>query len=326
MKAWIVSETDPDNFQAVNLDRPTPTGRDLLVEVHAVALNPVDTKVRKRRAGKVLGWDASGVVVAVGDQVTGYAVGDHVYYAGDITRPGANTQFHLVDERIVGRKPQSLDHLHAAALPLTALTAWEGLYEQLEVEEGRSILVIGSAGGVGSLVVQMAKRLTRMQVIATASRPESAAWARDLGADHVIDHHRDMPEQLAALGLASVDYIFCCNATDRHFDAMTRMIAPQGRIVSIVEPEADLPMGKLFGKKASFSWEFMFAKAMHRTPDIDTQRTILDRVSELIDAGVLRCTLHEDGGALSAEGLALAHRRQAAGTMIGKIAFWIAQD
>jgi NADPH2:quinone reductase len=326
VKAWIVSETDPDNFQTVGLDRPTATGRDLLVEVHAVALNPVDTKVRKRRAGKVLGWDASGVVVAVGDQVTGYAVGDHVYYAGDITRPGANTQFHLVDERIVGRKPQSLDHLHAAALPLTALTAWEGLYEQLEVKESRTILVIGSAGGVGSLVVQMAKRLTRMQVIATASRPESAAWARDLGADHVIDHHRDMPEQLAALGLTSVDYIFCCNATDRHFDAMARMIAPQGRIVSIVEPEADLPMGKLFGKKASFSWEFMFAKAMHRTPDMDTQRTILDRVSQLVDAGVLRCTLQEDGGALSAEGLALAHRRQAAGTMIGKIAFWIAQD
>ena len=325
MKAWIVSETDTDSFQAVSLETPAVTGRDLLVEVHAVALNPVDTKVRKRRAGKVLGWDASGVVVAVGSEVTGHAVGDQVYYAGDITRPGANAQLHVVDERIVGKKPRSLDHLHAAALPLTALTAWEGLYEQLEVEEGRSVLVIGSAGGVGSLVVQMAKRLSRMTVIATASRPESAAWARELGADHVIDHHRDMPEQLAALGLASVDYIFCCNATDRHFDAMARMIAPQGRIVSIVEPEADLPMGKLFGKKASFSWEFMFTKSMHKTPDMDTQRTILDRVSQLIDDGVLRCTLSEDGGALSAEGLALAHRRQAAGTMIGKIAFRVSQ-
>ncbi len=223
------------------------------------------------------------MVVATGDQVTGYAVGDQVYYAGDITRPGANAELHVVDERIVGRKPRSLDHLHAAALPLAALTAWEGLYEQLEVKEGRSILVIGGAGGVGSLVVQMAKRLSRMTVIATASRPESAAWARELGADHAIDHHRDMPAQLAALGLASVDYIFCCYATDRHFDAMAAMIAPQGRIVSIVEPEAALPMGKLFGKKASFSWEFMFAKSMHATPDMETQRTILDRVSQLVD-------------------------------------------
>lgn len=326
MKAWIVSQADTDRFQETELDRPTATGRDLLVKVEAVALNPVDTKVRKGRGGQVLGWDASGVVVEIGDQVRGFSVGDEVYYAGDITRPGTNAQFHLVDERIVGHKPRSLDHLQAAALPLTALTAWEGLYEQLQVAEGRSILVIGGAGGVGSLVIQMAKKLSNMTVIATASRPESIAWTRELGADHAIDHHGDIAAQLAALGHETVDYVYCCYATGRHFEAMARVVAPQGRIVSIVEDADTLPMGSLFRKKASFSWEFMFAKSMFQTPDMDSQRTILDRVAELIDSRVLRGTLQEAGGVLDAEALAAAHQRQAAGVMIGKMTFRVPQD
>jgi NADPH2:quinone reductase len=326
MTAWIVDETDLDRFREVEMERPTPAGSDLLVRVEAVALNPVDTKVRKSRAGKVLGWDASGRVEAVGSDGRGFAVGDEVYYAGDLTRQGCNAQYQLVDERIVGHKPRSLDHLHAAALPLTALTAWEALYEQLRVREGASLLVINSAGGVGSLAVQLARKLSGMTVIGTASRPESASWALDLGAHHIIDHRGDMPAQLRALGLEHVDYILCCHGTAAHFDAMCEMLAPQGHICSIVEASEPLAIGKLMRKKASFSWELMFTKAIFQTPDMDTQRAILDRVAALVDDATLRCTLHEDGGALSAEALATAHRRQAAGEMIGKIAFRVSHD
>ena len=326
MKAWIVDEADTDRFQEIEQEQPAATGRDVLVRVEAVSLNPVDTKVRKGRPGKVLGWDASGTVAAVGEDVTGFAVGDAVYYAGDITRPGTNAAFHLVDERIVGHKPKSLDHVHAAALPLTALTAWEGLYEQLQVRDGARILVINAAGGVGSLVLQMAKQISHMTVIGTASRPETAAWARDMGADHIIDHHGDMPAQLEALGFADVDYIFCCSALGQHFEAMAAMIAPQGHIVSIVDADGPLPVGLLFRKKASFSWELMFTKSMFQTADMGSQRTILDRVAELVDRGVLRSTLREDGGTLTAEILAEAHQRQATGVLIGKQVFRVPQE
>jgi NADPH:quinone reductase len=323
MRAWIVDETDVERFREAEIERPAPGDRDVLVRVEAVALNPVDTKVRKGRAGKVLGWDASGKIVAVGPGVRGFGVGDEVYYAGDITRPGCNAEYQLVDERIVGRKPRSLDHLHAAALPLTALTAWEALYEQLHAREGASLLVINSAGGVGSLAVQLATKLLRMTVIGTASRPESAAWVRELGAAHTIDHRGDMPAQLRALGREHVDYIFCCHGTDGHFDAMCEMLAPQGHICSIVEPSGPLPIGNLMRKKASFSWELMFTKAIFETPDMESQRAILDRVAGLVDEEIIRCTLNEDGGVLTADALATAHRRQAAGEMIGKIAFRI---
>jgi zinc-binding alcohol dehydrogenase family protein len=326
MRAWIVDENDVDRFRETTLERPAPAGRDLLVKVEAVALNPVDTKVRKSRPGKVLGWDASGTIVAVGDAVRGFAVGDEVYYAGDIGRAGSNAQYQLVDERIVGRKPRSLSHLEAAALPLTALTAWEGLYEQLRVREGASLLVINAAGGVGSLAVQMAKRLSRMAVIGTASRPESVTWVRGLGADHTIDHRGDMPAQLRALGRQHVDYILCCHGTDAHFAAMCEMLAPQGHICSIVGATGPLEIGKLMQKKASFSWELMFTKAIFQTPDMDSQRAILDRVAALIDDQTLRCTLKQDGDVLTAEGLTEAHRRQAASEMIGKIAFRVPHE
>ncbi|ACY18552.1 zinc-binding alcohol dehydrogenase family protein [Haliangium ochraceum] len=325
MKAWIVSSDDTDRFAEVELPDPSASGRDLLVRVEALSLNPVDTKVRKGRAGKILGWDASGRVVALGDQVTGFQVGDEVYYAGDITRPGCNAQLQVVDERLVAHKPKRLSHVQAAAIPLTALTAWEGLYEQLAVREGASLLVINSAGGVGSLVVQMAKNLSKMHVIGTASRPESAAWARQHGADDIINHRQDMPEQLRALGREHVDYVFCCAATAAHFPAMAEMIAPQGRIVSIVETDDALPLGTIFSKKASFSWEFMFAKSMHGTSDMDSQGQILARVAELLEAGTLQGTLTEAETTLTAEALAEAHAAQAAGRMIGKRCFRVPQ-
>ena len=320
MKAIIVSPGDTNRFEVAERDSPTPGPHDLVVEVKAVSVNPVDTKVRAKRAGRILGWDASGVVVAAGAETTRFRVGDEVFYAGEITREGTNAELHAVDERLVGRKPRKLDHLHAASVPLTALTAWEGLYEQLGVKEGSSILVLGAAGGVGSLVLQMAKRLSKMTVVGTATREETITWARTMGADHVISHREDMPTQLQALGLKYVDYIFCCYGTESHFDAMTAMIAPQGRIVSIVEAANPLPISKLMGKKASFSWELMFAKAVHKTPDMDSQHTILSRVADLIDEGVLTSTLTLDAGLLEPDALAEAHRKVASGTMIGKLA------
>lgn len=321
MRAFIVDESNPDAFVEVERDRPTPGPRDLVVEVRAVALNPVDTKVRKGRGGKVLGWDASGVVVEVGAAVERFAVGDAVYYAGDITRPGCNSDLHAVDERIVGRKPKSLSHLEAACLPLTALTAWEGLYEQLGVQAGGSLLVLNGAGGVGSIVTQLARRISAMTVIATASRPETIAWCEEMGANHIVNHRESLPEQLEAIGVPQVDAIFCCHGTDRYFETMAKLVAPQGRIVSIVETNTPLPMSGLFAKKAGFSWEFMFAKAMHRTPDMDSQGVILDRVAALVDAGTLRHTLTRDGGALTAEKLGEMHRVQASGELWGKLAF-----
>ncbi|WNG46670.1 zinc-binding alcohol dehydrogenase family protein [Archangium minus] len=320
-KVLVVSPADTSRFELVEREVPQPGPHDLLVQVKAVSVNPVDTKVRAKRPGRVLGWDASGVVVARGSEVKRFREGDEVYYAGDITREGTNAPLHVVDERIVGRKPRKLDHLHAASIPLTALTAWEGLYEQLRVEQGGTLLVIGAAGGVGSLVVQMAKRLTKMTVIGTASRDTTRDWVKKMGADHVVNHRENLPTQLAALGLKNVDAIFCCVGTDAHFETMAELIAPSGRIVSIVEPEQPLPMGKLFSKKASFSWEFMFSKSMYNTKDLATQQAILDRVADLLDEGVLTSTLTVDAGVLEPAALAEAHRTLSSGKMVGKLAF-----
>ena len=322
MRAFIVHPDDTSQFQLVDRQAPVPVGRELLVQVKAVSLNPIDTKVRAGRGGRVLGWDAAGVVAAVGPDVRFYRPGDQVYYAGDIKRDGCNAELHTVDERIVGRKPHCLDFAAAAAIPLTALTAWEGLYEQLLISDrdrSRTLLVINAAGGVGSLVVQMAKRLSRLTVIGTASRDDSIAWTRKQGADHVISHRGDMPAQIKALGHEHVDFIYCCYDTATHFDAMAAMIAPQGRIVSIVESK-DIPVNKLMGKKATFSWELMFTKAMFCTPDMSSQRDILNKVADLLDEGVLTGTLTEDAGLISAESLAQAHVRQQSASMIGKLA------
>ena len=321
--------SDPQALVDVEIDKPAASGHDLLVKVEAIAVNPVDTKVRAPKdkvedAPRVLGWDAAGTVAAVGPDVTLFKVGDPVFYAGSITRPGANSEFHLVDERIVGHKPASLDFPNAAALPLTAITAWEALFDRLGVspkgdDAGRSVLIIGGAGGVGSIGIQLAKVLAGLTVIATASRPESEAWCRRLGADHIIDHRADIPAQLRKLGFDAVDYILCYNDPDRHFPAMAEAIAPQGKICSIVENAGELPVGALKSKSATFVWEFMFTRAMFGTPDMIAQHRLLNEVARLIDAGRLQTTVGENLGTINAANLRRAHAQLEGGQTIGKL-------
>ena len=315
----------------IDLDIPKPeaTGRDLLVKVEAISVNPVDTKVRApkdtvEKTPRVLGWDAAGTVAAIGPEVTLFKVGDPVFYAGSITRPGANSEFHLVDERIAGRKPASLDFSHAAALPLTAITAWEALFDRLGVspqgaDEGRSVLIFGGAGGVGSIGIQLAKQLAKLKVIATASRPESAKWAKELGADHIVDHFGDLPAQLKQIGIEQVDYVLIFNDTDRNFPAAADVIAPQGSICSIVENSKPVPVELLKAKSAGLHWEFMFTRSMFGTPDMIEQHKLLTEVARLIDAGTLRTTLGENFGKINAENLRRAHQLLEAGRAIGKV-------
>lgn len=319
----------PEALLDVELPKPAPGPQDLLVKIEAIAVNPVDYKVRapkdqREEMPKVLGWDAAGVVEAVGSDVTLFQPGDKVYYAGDITRQGSNAEYQLVDQRIVGPMPKSLDFSQAAALPLTAITAWETFFERLGIDPngahaGRTLLIIGGAGGVGSIGIQLAKRLAGLTVIATASRPESIKWCRELGADHVIDHQGDIPAQLKEIGLPHVDYIACFNDTDRHFVAMVEAIRPQGRIVSIVENLGPVPVNLLKGKSASFGWEMMFTRSMFGTPDMIEQHRLLTKVAELIDAGSLRTTLGESLGKINAANLRHAHARLEDGHTVGKL-------
>jgi NADPH2:quinone reductase len=321
--------SNPEALIDLDIDKPQPAGRDLLVKVEAVSVNPVDYKVRApkdtvEKTPRVLGWDAAGTVAAVGPDVTLFKVGDPVFYAGSITRPGANSEFHLVDERIVGRKPASLDFTHAAALPLTAITAWEALFARLGVspqgaDEGRTVLIIGGAGGVGSIGIQLAKQLAKLTVIATASRPASAKWATELGADHIVDHFGDMPAQLKALGIAQVDYVLMFNDTDRHFPVAAEVVKPQGGICTIVENERPVPVELLKAKSAAFHWEFMFTRSMFGTPDMIEQHKLLTEVARLVDGGTLRTTLGEDLGRINAENLRRAHRLLEEGRAIGKL-------
>ncbi|MDQ1830865.1 zinc-binding alcohol dehydrogenase family protein [Massilia scottii] len=312
----------------VELPVPQPQGRDLVVKVEAISVNPVDYKQRKAAAHdgepRLVGWDVAGTVSAVGPQASLFKVGDAVYYAGSVVRPGANSEFHAVDERIVGRKPASLSVEQAAALPLTSITAWEALFERLGVarggaDEGKSVLIIGGAGGVGSIAIQLAKKLARLNVVATASRRASGQWCRALGADHVIDHHGDMPAQLAALGLAQVDYILCLNDIDAHFAAMAAAIAPQGKICAIVRNEQPLPMDLVFAKSVTVVFEMMFTRSMFGSADMIEQHKLLNAVAELVDAGVLTTTVGENGGRIDASNLTRAHAALEAGRTIGKI-------
>jgi zinc-binding alcohol dehydrogenase family protein len=312
----------------IELPAPQAQGRDLIVRVEAISINPVDHKVRSSPADddapRVLGWDVAGVVTAVGPDASLFKVGDQVFYAGSITRPGANSELHAVDERIVGRKPATLGFEQAAALPLTSITAWEALFDRLGVsrsgaDEGKSILIIGGAGGVGSMAIQLAKKLARLTVVATASRPESSAWCRDLGADHVVDHNGDMVAQLAALGLPAVDFILCLNETDKHFPAMAAAVAPQGKICSIVRNEGPLAMEELFGKSATMVYELMFTRSMFGTADMIEQHHLLNKVAGLIDEGVIRTTLGERYGRINADNIAKAHATLEQRRAIGKI-------
>lgn len=312
----------------VELPDPVAQGRDLLVEVRAVSVNPVDVKIRRNVAPaegseKVIGWDAAGIVRAVGPGVTLFKPGDQVWYAGDLTRPGTNSALHLVDERIVGHKPVNLDFAQAAALPLTAITAWELLFERLEVsrdkgQTGKSLLVIGAAGGVGSILVQLARQLTGLTIIATASRPETAAWVRELGAHHVIDHSKPLHEEIARLGLPPVTYVASLNQTDLHWNAIAELVAPQGKVALIDDP-ASLDIRLLKRKSVSLHWEFMFTRSMFQTSDMMAQHRLLNDVAKLVETGVLHTTLTEIFGTINAENLKRAHALIESNRARGKI-------
>lgn len=318
---------DPQSLIDLDLPKPAPQGRDILVAVRAVAVNPVDTKVRSPKdkvedAPRVIGYDASGVVEAVGPDVTLFRPGDEVYYAGDITRPGTNQEFHLVDERIVGRKPSSLSFAEAAALPLTTITAYESLFHRLRIDRdgadaGRSILIIGGAGGVGSIGIQLARR-AGLTVIATASRPETVAWVRELGADHVVSHREPLAPQVRALGIEHVDHVAIFNDMRHWLDAV-ELIRPQGSIVTIDDTHLPMPMEQMKTKAASLHWELMFTRAMFATPDMIEQHRLLTFVADEIDAGRLRTTLAETLSPIDARTLREAHRRIETGTARGKI-------
>lgn len=301
----------------IELPRPEPGPRDLLVEIKAVSVNPVDTKVRKRAQAepggyKVLGYDAAGVVTAVGDQVTLFKPGDEVFYAGAITRQGTNAEFHVVDERLVGAKPRTLSFEEAAALPLTTLTAWETLFDRLDIKRpvkgaANAILIVGAAGGVGSIAVQLARRLTDVTVIATASRPETQGWARELGAHHVIDHTKPLAEQVEALGLGAPAFVFSITHTDSHFAEIAKLIAPQGRFGLIDDPQELLDISLVKGKSVSIHWESMFTRSTFQTADMERQHEILNEAARLVDAGTIKTTLAEVFGPIDAATLKKAH-------------------
>lgn len=318
-------------FREIDMETPKVEGRDILVRVKGVAVNPVDFKVRRGKADdgnfKILGWDAAGVVEAVGEDVTLFRPGDAVWYAGDVTRSGSNAQFQLVDERIVGPKPKSLGFADAAALPLTTITAWEALFDRMMIDRnardanaGKTLLVIGGAGGVGSIAIQLGK-LAGLTVIATASRPETIDWVKKLGADQVINHRNPLNDELTAIGIAHVDYILCTSETDQYFDVMAEIIAPQGRIATITEASENHNVDLLKAKSASFSYEFMFTRSMFQTPDMIEQHKLLATVADLIDAGTLKNTANESFGALTPESLRKAHALLESGKAIGKITF-----
>jgi len=319
----------PEALVDVEVPAPTVSGRDLLVEVKAIAVNPVDYKSRAPRdlvetTPKILGWDVAGVVKAAGPAATLFKTGDAVYYAGSRTRPGGNSELHLVDERIVGRKPAKLSFAEAAALPLTMLTAWEGLFDRMAISKrgadaGKSVLIIGGAGGVGSVAIQLAKQLARLTVVATASRPDSIKWVLGLGADHVVDHTKDLVPQLAALGLREVDYIFCLSSTDQYFPAFAPLIKPQGRICAIVSTQKPVELAPLMAKSVTFAWELMFTRPAFETDDMRAQGELLNEAAALVDAGTLRTTMVENLGRINAANLKRAHALLEGGHVIGKL-------
>jgi zinc-binding alcohol dehydrogenase family protein len=320
--------TDANALLDVDLPAPQAQGRDLLVEVRAISVNPVDVKIRAGVAPaagehKVLGWDAAGIVQAVGPDVTLFRPGDAVWYAGALNRPGANSALHLVDERIVGRKPERLDFGQAAALPLTAITAWELLFDRLGVPRGagaagRSLLVVGAAGGVGSILVQLARQLTGLTVIGTASRPDTARWVRDLGAHHVLDHTQPLDQEVERLGLPPVDYVACLNQTEQHWGAIAELVAPQGKVALIDDPAA-LDVRLLKRKSVSLHWEFMFTRSLFGTPDMQQQHQLLNDVAQLVDTGLIKSTLSERYGKINATNLKRAHALIESNRAIGKI-------
>jgi zinc-binding alcohol dehydrogenase family protein len=308
--------------------KPEPKGRDVRVAVKAISANPVDYKVRKRATPaegefKILGYDAAGVVDAVGPEVTLFKPGDEVFYAGSIQRQGTNSEFHLVDERIVGRKPKTLSFAQAAALPLTSLTAWELLFDRLGAVPGksvdpRSLLVIGGAGGVGSIMIQLARRLTGLTVVATASRPESQAWCLDLGAHAVIDHAQPLKEQIEKLKFPPLALIASLTNTEQYYKALADIMAPQGRYGLIDDP-SEFNVAVFKGKSISIHWESMFTRSSFRTSDMIGQHNLLNDVADLVDKGVVKTTLDQSFGTINAANLKRAHALLESGKSRGKI-------
>ena len=328
---------EAESLTDIELSVPVASGRDLLVKVKAIAVNPVDYKIRQNvvlESGefKVIGWDAVGEVVAIGESVTQFNPGDVVYYAGDLNRQGSNAEYQLVDERIVGTKPKSLSNAEAAALPLTTITAWELLFEHLAIQQqspgskqksNEVILVIGAAGGVGSILIQIAKAITGATIIATASRERSQTWVKKLGADYVIDHTKPLQAQIADLienqGINQVSHIASLNSTESYFESYTELLAPFGKIAMIDDPSQPLDIMKLKPKSQSLHIEFMFARSMFQAIDMDEQSHLLNRVSDLIDQGYIQTTVGKNLGTINAANLKLAHQELESGQSIGKI-------
>lgn len=330
MKAFAITRaaTEGSNIpsiKAIEIPTPQAQGHDILVEIKAISVNPVDTKVRAGFSSdtpRVLGWDAVGVVKSIGDNVTLFTPGDEVWYAGALGRPGSNSQFQLVDERIVALKPQTLDNASAAALPLTAITAWELLFDRLGVQRegnaGDTLLIVGAAGGVGSILTQLASKLTKMTVIGTASRPESQKWVREAGAHYVINHSKPLTEELARIGINEVTHVASLNNTEEHYLQLIAALAPQGKLALIDDPQS-LDVVPLKLKSISLHWEFMFTRSMFETPDITAQHRLLTEVATLIDNQTIETTLGQHYGVINAENLQKAHAQLETGRAVGKI-------
>jgi len=332
MKAVGYTEVGPiDRPNALidfDAEQPKASGHDLLVRVEAISVNPVDTKIRRRRAPAegqpdILGWDAAGEVVDVGNAVMNFSPGDRVYYAGAVNRPGTNSEYHLVDARIVGKAPNTISTSAAAALPLTTLTAYEMLFDRLGIDTPipggkNTLLVIGGAGGVGSVTIQLARALSDVTIIATASRPETKTWVEGLGAHHVVSHAEPLGPQIEALGIGSVDFVFSTTHSHLYFEEVAGFMTPQGRYGLIDDPETfDITPFK--PKAISVHWEFMFTRPMFETADIGRQGDILNEVAALIDAGKVKSTVAESFGTINAANLIQAHALLETGKAKGKI-------
>lgn len=322
--------TAQDSFIEFETAKPIPGPNDLLVKINAISVNPVDFKIRQNSAvntvletPKIIGWDAVGIVEAIGESVNLFKVGDEVYYAGDITKQGSNAEYQIIDQRIVGRKPKALTNSEAAVMPLTGLTAWEILFDRIRInpekDKGKIVLIIGGAGGVGSIAIQLAKKIAGLTVIATASRPETIAWSKKQGADYVVDH-KDLISSVRELGFQHVDFILDFVDTNSYWDIMVELIKPQGHIASITGSSDPIALNKLKNKSASFSWELMYTRSMFQTDDMIEQHNILNKIADLLDNGTLQSTLNEKLSGLTSDNLKKAHQLLESGKTIGKIA------
>mgnify|MGYP003652161764 CR=1 FL=1 len=320
--------TEKDSFIEFETEKPTPSGYDLLVKIAAISVNPVDYKIRQNAAKdmvletpKIIGWDAVGIVEAVGEEASKFKVGDEVYYAGDITRSGCNAEYQIIDERIVGRKPKTMSIAEAAAMPLTSLTAYEALFDRIRIDpkkdKGKSVLILAGAGGVGSIAIQLAKKLGNLTVIATGSREDSSKWCMKLGADFVVNHYH-LKEELEKIGHSQVNYILDFVDLEGYWKIATEIIKPQGHIVSITGSSAPLNLNLLKNKSVTFSWELMYTRSMYTTEDIEKQHQILNEIADLLDAGTLQPTLTTTLEGFTVENLKKAHQMQESGKSIGK--------